>query len=264
MRNINIAVIGLGNRGIDDMKTCLKNDCVTVVAVCDTYEDRTQKAAKIVEEISGNTPIMTTDYFQVLNLKQVEAVVICTCWKTHVQIAIDAMKVGKAVAMEVGGAFSINECWELVDVWEQKKTPFMFLENCCYGKEEMFARNMALAGKFGEIVHCHGSYGHDLREEIATGKEKRHYRLNEYINRNCDNYPTHELGPIAKILGINRGNRMLRLVSVASKSAGMEAYINDRKDTIENKDLIGQKFNQADIVNSSQSFKGKFSAIRFS
>lgn len=126
----------------------------------------------------------------------------------------------------------------------------MMLENCCYGKTELLVTSMVRDGLFGEIVHCHGAYRHDLREEIVTGKENHHYRLNNYINRNCDNYPTHNLGPIAKLLDINRGNRMVSLVSVGSKSAGLNQYINDRKDTIENKNLINQKFNQSDIVNT--------------
>ena len=51
-----------------------------------------------------------------------------------------------------------------------------------------------------DIVHCHGAYAHDLRGEISPGKENRHYRLKNYIERNCENYPTHELGPIAKVV----------------------------------------------------------------
>ena len=43
---------------------------------------------------------------------------------------------------------------------------------------------------------------------------------------------------------------MVSLVSVASKSAGIERYIEDRKDTFENKELIGKKFKQGDIVNT--------------
>jgi hypothetical protein len=38
--------------------------------------------------------------------------------------------------------------------------------------------------------------------------------------RNGDLYPTHGLGPIAKILGINRGCRFLSLTSTSSKSRG--------------------------------------------
>ena len=86
---------------------------------------------------------------------------------------------------------------------------------------ELMVLNMVRRGLFGEVVHCQGGYRHDLREEVSTGREMRHYRFRNYLYRNCENYPTHELGPIANVLDINRGNRMLTLVSVASKAAGL-------------------------------------------
>lgn len=89
---------------------------------------------------------------------------------------------------------------------------------------------------------------HDLREEVAFGKERRHYRLRNYINRNCENYPTHELGPIAKVLGINRGNRMVSLVSMASKARGLHEYIMQKKS--DDEELVGTHFNQGDIVST--------------
>ena len=83
---------------------------------------------------------------------------------------------------------------------------------------EMMALNMAKLGLFGELVHCSGGYHHDLRHEVSHGKELRHYRLKEYLTRNCENYPTHEIGPIAQVLDINRGNRFVSLTSTASKA----------------------------------------------
>lgn len=71
--------------------------------------------------------------------------------------------------MEVGGASSIEECWRLVRTQEETHSKFMFLENCCYGKNEMLVRNIVNDGLFGDIIHCHGAYSHDLREEIACG-----------------------------------------------------------------------------------------------
>ena len=43
---------------------------------------------------------------------------------------------------------------------------------------------------------------------------------------------------------------MTRLVSVSSKAMGAERYINDRADSFVNRDLIGKKFKQGDIVNT--------------
>lgn len=102
----------------------------------------------------------------------------------------------------------------------------MLLENCCYDRRELMVLNMVRQGLFGEIVHCEGGYCHDLRDEISEGEQRRHYRLRNYLARNCENYPTHELGPIAKVLNINRGNRFVKLASFASKSAGLNEYIN--------------------------------------
>ncbi len=250
MRELKIGVVGLGGRGKGNLETILNVEGVLPVAVCDLYEDRCDEGVKIIKEKTGTDAFKTTDYKEILKMDEVEAVMVFTSWETHIPIAIDVMNSKKAVAMEVGGAQSVEECYELVNAYEKNGVPFMLLENCCYNKTELMVRNMVRDGLFGEIVHCHGAYAHDLREEVSHGKEKRHYRLNHYLNENCENYPTHDLGPIAKILDINRGNRLVRLVSMSSKSAGIKQYINDRKDTFENKALIGADFAQGDIVNT--------------
>lgn len=249
---IRLGVIGLGARGsglLHDNITKL-DEYFTVSGLCDVYEDRVEDARKFVAERDSETsPLCTTKYEELLADKNTEAVLISCSWEYHVPIAVAAMKAGKAVLLEVGGAYSVDDCYELVRTWEETKVPFMFMENCCYDKLELLATSMARKGVFGEIVHCAGSYSHDLREEVTHGRENRHYRLRNYLNRCCENYPTHELGPIAKLLNINRGNRMVSLVSVASKSAGMETYVEEHKDTI-NPELIGKKFKQGDIVHT--------------
>ena len=123
------------------------------------------------------------------------------------------------------------------------------MENCCYNRDELLATAMARKGLFGKIVHCSGAYAHDLRGEVTGGKENRHYRLRNYLTRNCENYPTHELGPMAKVLDINRGNQMVSLVSMATLSWGMEQYVEDRRDTI-NPELIGADFAQGDVIHT--------------
>ena len=105
---------------------------------------------------------------------------------------------------------------------------------------------MVRQGLFGEVVHCQGGYRHDLREEVSTGREMRHYRFRNYLYRNCENYPTHELGPIANVLDINRGNRMLTLVSVASKAAGLHEYLLREKGP--DYDAAKMNFAQGDVV----------------
>jgi hypothetical protein len=124
----------------------------------------------------------------------------------------------------------------------------MLLENCCYGKEEMQILNMVKKGLFGEIIHCQGGYHHDLRGEVGWGDKNRHYRLNHFHRRNGELYPTHELGPIAKVLDINRGNRMMYLTAMASKARGMKLWAEKNRPG----DPISKfEWNEGDIVTTS-------------
>ncbi len=249
MDQVKVAAVGVGGRGYGILAGLLLSmDNLYVTAVCDLYEDRVKAAADAVASKYGeeHRPFGTTDYHEIMTRDDVDAVIIMSAWESHIPIAIAAMENGKAVGMEVGGAYSVEQCWELVRAWERTRVPFMFLENCCYGEAEMMVMNMVKMGLFGEVIHCEGGYRHDLRDEVIYGKENRHYRLRNYLSRNCENYPTHELGPIAQILDINHGNRFLSLVSIASRSAGLNAFAAAH----ENADpaLATANFAQGDVV----------------
>ncbi len=252
MKKIRMAVVGYGQRGSSVTTSSLHHiDSIVVTAVCDLYEDRVAQGVKDSEEKYGTKVFGTKDYRELLTRDDVDALYVACSWEYHIEVAIEAMKAGKKVALEVGGAYSLDELHRLVRTYEETRTPIMFMENCCFDKFELLATAVARSGKLGKIVHCHGSYAHDLRGEISSGNIIRHYRLRNYTKRNSENYPTHELGPIAKLLNINRGNRMISLVSVASTSAGLEQYVKDHPELVE-KDptLEGRRFNQGDIVNT--------------
>lgn len=243
---IKSCVIGLGNRGFGLLsEVLLKNKDIEIIALCDLYEDRIKRATEKVKEY-GQPAIGFTNYIDALNIEGLDAVFVFSDWATHTDIAVHAMKKGIAVASEVGCEYSLDNCHRLVRTYEETGTPYMFVENCCWGKNELMATNMARKGKFGTIVHCSGSYSHDLREEIAYGHVNRHYRYDNYLNRCCDNYPTHDFGPIAKLLDINRGNRVLTVSSFATKSASLEEYIKNLDDATD--EMKNAKFNQGDIV----------------
>ncbi len=246
MKDIKIGFIGVGARGLILLRDVILPQGENVTAVCDIYPDRAENGAYAVTVAKQPKPSVYTDYRKVIEDENVNTIIIATAWEAHTEIAVAAMKAGKAVGLEVGGAYSLEQCHELVNTYEETGVPFMFLENCCFGRYEMMVLNMVQQGLFGEIVHASGGYHHDLREEVANGKENRHYRLRNYLTRNCENYPTHEIGPIARVLNINHGNRMVSLSSTASKAAGLKEYIKNNKP--DDKFLKGKTFNQGDIV----------------
>ena len=239
-------MVGMGCRGYEVMKTVLGVDGVALTCVCDLYPDRTEKARAKAEKMQGFSPRVTDDWHTMTDKKELDAVLVTCSWEPHIEMAVAFMEAGIPVGVEVGGAYSVEDCFLLVRTFERTGTPVMLLENCCYGRYELMVMNMAEQGLFGEIVHCEGGYRHDLRREITFGKENRHYRLRNYLARCCENYPTHELGPISQILHINRGNRMLSLVSVASKAKGLHDYIGRTENA--DRSLLERDFAQGDVV----------------
>lgn len=246
MQNVNVLFVGIGARGYGYLELLLSMEEVNVLAVCDLYEDRLKNGVKLVEDKKGNTPLASTNYKELIDNKDLDCVFVVSDWTSHVEICLAGLENGLYVATEVGGATSINQCWELVRTSERTGKPCMMLENCCYNREEMTVLNMVKKGLFGELVHCEGGYRHDLRDEVALGNVNRHYRLKNYKHRNGDVYPTHEIGPIAKYLDINRGNRFISLTSTASKSVGIPQWIKDNKgEDFENANF---KFALGDVV----------------
>ena len=247
MDKIKLGFLGLGQRGRGLITNVLGNfPDVDIVAVCDEYKDRTEDEAKRILEARGTEPAKYLHHSELLSDPNVNTVIISASWEAHIPLAIEAMKKGKICGLEVGGGYSVDDCWQLVRTWEETKTPFMFLENCCYGKDELIATRMVRQGKLGEVVYAHGSYCHDLRWEICSGVKIRHYRLRNYMHRNCENYPTHELGPIAKVLNINRGNRMVSLTATASCSRGLNEFLKREKG--DEYDIANYPFAQGDVV----------------
>lgn len=243
---INACVVGLGGRGRSLTRNVLLNNAdINIVAVCDLYEDRVQMTLDLVKEKGGEAKGYL-DYKEAISNEKLDAVYVFTGWEYHTEIAIYAMEHGIAVASEVGCEYSLENLFKLVEVQEKTGVPYMFMENCCYDRNELLATAMARKGMFGEIVHCAGAYGHDLRKEVSYGIKNRHYRFKNYENRNLENYPTHELGPIARLLNINRGNRIVSVSSFASKSAGLKEYIKNCEDA---DDIMkNAEFKQGDIV----------------
>lgn len=250
---IRLGYIGLGRRGSFILDRCFAEMTdVEIVAICDLNEEKLKKSCGDVEKKGRPAPLLFTDYHEMLKIREMDAVVIMTAWNSRIRCAIDCMEAGKQTAMEVGCAYSMEECQALLDAYRRTGIHAMMLENCCYGRREMMALRMVKEGLFGEVVFCTGAYHHYLNEVelFKKGKDGQvdtaHYRLAEYAHRNCEQYPTHALGPISKLLNINRGNRMVSLSAFSTKARGLKQYMKDHVPA--DHPFAGADFRQGDIV----------------
>ncbi|MEN9569862.1 MAG: hypothetical protein RL172_1093 [Bacteroidota bacterium] len=102
---IRLAVIGFGIQGHYDLMTALKVPGVQLVAICDLYTGRLQNA----KELYGDSLFTTRNYQEVLQRKDVDAVIIATSDNWHARITIEALKSGKAVYCEKPMVHKISE-----------------------------------------------------------------------------------------------------------------------------------------------------------
>ena len=231
-------------RGQDHVGLCLLRDDCEIVAIADPDAWAITETVSLCEKAGRKKPAVygngNYDFLKLLENKNVDAVIIASPWIWHTQQAVAAMKAGKYTATEVGGAFNIDECWQLVNTHEATGSHLFFMENVCYRRDVMAVLGMVKKGMFGEMVHLECGYQHDLREvkfndgvEVYGGgvefgekaRSEAKWRTTQSQFRNGDLYPTHGIGPVAQYLGINRGNRFMYLTSTASKSRGLHDYI---------------------------------------
>lgn len=237
---VRIAVIGVGSQGTRLTQGLTFQPDVDIPAICDVRPQQVERAQNLVQESGRPRPDGYSDgpydYLNMLRRDDIDGVVIATPWELHTEMTIATLKSGKYCAPEVRGAFSIQELWDIVKTSEETGMPVMLLENHNYYRNELAVLNMVRAGLFGELIHGQCGYQHDIRHvkfrpgvefgENAEGAAM--WRTKHSLNRNGDLYPTHGLGPIAMIFDINRGNRFVSLVSMATKARGLNSYIVER------------------------------------
>lgn len=267
-QKLGLAFIGVGLRGCNHLNNALLRKDVEIVAICDVDPARIEVASKMIKDAGFAKPKIfdksDQDYLNLLNMKEVDAVVISTPWLWHTKMAVDSMKAGKYTGLEVSAANTLEECWDLVNTHEQTGSHLMILENVNYRRDVLAVLNMVKQDVFGELVHFRCGYQHDLRGvkfndgKTAYGKgvefgdkgiSESKWRTQHSLLRNGDVYPTHGLGPMAVMCDINRGNRLTSLTANATKGIGLHNYIveNGGKDHPNAK----LKFKQGDVITTT-------------
>lgn len=226
---VRIGLVGLGMRGPGAVENFSPIPGVQVVALCD-YEEK--RAVKQNERLRKNGLAPAAVYYgekgyeALCKRPDIDLVYIATDWEHHAIVAKCALENGKNVADEVPSAMNLQECWDLINLAEQKQLNCMILENCCYDWFEMRTLNMAQHGVFGEILRAQGAYIHNLddfwdyywKNPNGSDPDQLGWRLKYNKENRGDLYATHGLGPVAQALDIHRGDRMKTLVSMDTKS----------------------------------------------
>ena len=239
LETVRVGFVGLGMRGPGAVERFTYIPGTQIVALCDYEKERAEACQQLLKKASMPKAAVYSGekgYEELCKREDIDLVYIAADWMHHFPIAKCALEHGKHVAIEVPSAMNLKECWELINLSETTRKHCMILENCCYDWFEMNTLNMAQNGVFGEVIRAQGAYIHNLIDfwdyYWKKGEEdKLGWRLEYNMKHRGDVYATHGLGPVAQALDIHRGDRMVTLVAMDTKSVNGKALVEARTDS---------------------------------
>lgn len=228
LETVRIGFVGIGGMGSVHVRNLLDIEGVEMTALCDIRPEHAERARDWVVEAGGREPTLytrgETDFIRMCEAEDIDLVYTATPWRWHVPVCVAAMEHGKHAATEVPAAYTLEDCWRLVETAERTARHCVMMENVNYGRWEMLVFHMVRRGVFGEILHGEGGYLHDLRAIKFADTGEGLWRREHSKTRNGNLYPTHGLGPIANCMDINRGDRFDYAVSMSGPSRGLQAF----------------------------------------
>ena len=112
-------MVGVGGMGTSHVSNFLKIKGCEIVAVCDIIEDRVVRAQNMAIEAGFPKPEGYSkgelDFKRMCERDDIDLVFTATPWEWHVPVCLEAMNTGKHAATEVPAAFTISDCWQLIE-----------------------------------------------------------------------------------------------------------------------------------------------------
>lgn len=187
---VRIAIVGTGHRGCGMLNEWLGVEHVRITALCDVVPDKVEQARQMMQKAGHEyDPAVFTngdhDFESLCKRDDIDFVYTATPWEWHVPVMLAAMQNGKHCGTEVPAAYTLEDCWKLVDTSESTRRHCMIMENCCYGYNEMLVLTMVRAGVLGQVIAGGAAYNHDLREILFENRDAG-WRRTHHTLRNAN------------------------------------------------------------------------------
>ena len=151
---VRVGVIGYGVQGHFDLNTALKVPGVELAGICDLYTGRIENA----KELHGSELYTTINYKDLLDRKDIDAVLICTTDVWHARIALDALEKGKHVYCEKPMVYKISEGQPVLKAAKKSGKVFQVgsqrVSSIGYAK----AKELLAAGEIGKLNMVNAVY----------------------------------------------------------------------------------------------------------
>lgn len=218
MKKVRMGVLGVGPR-LQGLISCYQmHPQLEFVAFADIAENRAAEVAANYNAAYGADVKAYTSYEAMIKDAKMDALLIGIDPDKQVDYAVDAMNRGLHVMTEVPAAYTIDQCWSLVNTVKKTGVKYQLAEQTRYWNFIKEWRNMAQAGEFGKIYYAEGEYLHyepvwDMLRDIKTNYAVYPQTPEEMNNPDCVPswryytflepifYLPHELSPLLSITG---------------------------------------------------------------
>jgi predicted dehydrogenase len=145
---VNVAVIGMGIMGFNNADVTQKVSGVKLVGVCDLYTGHLDRA----RELHGKDIFTTRNYKEILDRKDIDAVIIATSDHWHDRISIEAMNKGKHVYCEKPMVHKLEEGAEVIATQQKTGKVFQMGSQRASSIITAKAREIIASGAIGDLV----------------------------------------------------------------------------------------------------------------
>ncbi|MCE6987762.1 Gfo/Idh/MocA family protein [Dyadobacter sp. CY323] len=152
---IRFATIGMGIQGHQDTRAALRSSPdLEFVAAADLYDGRLTR----VKELFGKEVSTTRDYRQIIDRKDIDAVLIVTPDHWHDHITKASLKAGKNVYCEKPMVHHIDEGLSVIDAWKKSGKTMQVGSQSISSAAYKEAKRMVQAGDIGDINFVESNY----------------------------------------------------------------------------------------------------------
>ena len=148
---LKVGIIGAGSISVEHINPYLKNGKCEVVAIADLNLDLAKKRAA-----EFGIAKAYSDYRDILNDKEIDAISIVTPTFTHKNIVIEAIKSGKHILCEKPPALNADDVLECSELSKKSGKCLMYAFVCRFRPQMQYLKKFFDAGKMGKIVYAEG------------------------------------------------------------------------------------------------------------
>ncbi len=254
-KRIRCGFIGVGSRGTALLRAVVKVPDAEIGMLCDIQAIETKKALEEVKKSKvpyAADVTAVSDWREVIDSKDLDAIVIATPQHLHVPMALEAVDAKRAVYCEKALGYTIQECFDIQKAVEKAGTVFQVGHQRHYSEMYINAKKLIDAGEIGRVTQIRGQWhrnSEDRRPCIDPAMDRTiNWRVySEFSGGLMSEFGAHQIDVVNWYLGAP---------PVAVFAAGGIDWYQDGRDSYDNMSAIflypnGVKFVYTTILQSS-------------